>query len=408
MLILACIVILNLVLLPYFLWILATTLAAYVVGARRQLPSDFTPKSRFLIVIPAHNEEHGILNTVRSCLALDYPRQLFETLVLADNCADGTAEVARQGGATVVERHDLSRKSKGFALEDLFGQLRQSGRFETFDAMVVIDADTTADPRLLRLFASRMESGADWIQSLYMVSNPDDSWRTGLMAYAFCLINGTMLLGQSVLGLGAAFRGNGMCFSTRGLGKVPWSSHGLAEDEEFTCALRLAGESIVFEPAAAVRSAMLPSGGEAASSQRRRWEFGKKEARKKTRALLLRAHGLGWATKLFAWIELTIPTTVHILLFYLVLMLLNFSVIAVDPGIGLVARAVLVGSSILMTTALVLYALSPFLIFRLPWRVGLSLAYVPIYGFWKLAVMLRGRPKEWVRADRTRAERESG
>lgn len=406
--IIICVVILNLMLLPYFLWILAATLAAYVVGSRCKLPSGFAPKSRFLIVVPAHDEEHGILGTIQSCQALDYPRGLYETLVLADNCADATAEVARRAGATVVERHDLNRKSKGFALEDLFGQLRQSGRFETFDAMVVIDADTTADPRLLRLFAGRMESGADWIQALYMVSNPGDSWRTGLMAYAFCLINGTMLLGQSALGLGAAFRGNGMCFSTKGLGRVPWSSHGLAEDEEFTCALRLAGESIVFEPAAAVRSAMLSSGGEAASSQRRRWEFGKKEARKKTRTLLLRARGLGWTTKLFSWIELTIPTTVHLLILYMALLLLNVSVLLIDPGIARGVRAVLVGSSVLMTTALVLYALSPFLIFRLPWRVGLSLAYVPIYAFWKLATMLQGRPKEWVRADRTRAERESG
>jgi cellulose synthase/poly-beta-1,6-N-acetylglucosamine synthase-like glycosyltransferase len=403
MLSILCVLILNFVLLPYFLWVLVATLAAYFVGVRRKLPADFTPMSRFLIVIPAHDEEQGVRGTVESCLALDYPRQLFETLVLADNCGDRTAEVARQAGATVVERHDLSRKSKGFALEDLFNQLRQSGRLEMFDAVVVIDADTTVDPRLLLWFANRLESGASWIQAFYAVSNCADSWRTRLMTYAFCLINGTMLLGQSTLGLSAGLRGNGMCLATRGLRRVPWSSHGLAEDEEFSWEVRLAGETIAFEPAAVVYAVMLPGGGEAAASQRRRWEFGKKEARGRTRARMLHCRTLSWITKLTSMIELTLPSTLNIVILYVAMMLLNYYGIFGHLDFSPSARNLIIGSSALMTISLGLYALSPFLLFRLPWHVGLSLAYFPIYGFWKLAIMLRGRPKEWVRADRARA-----
>src|SRR5258705_420919 len=77
---------------------------------------------------------------------------LFRVLVIADNCTDGTAAVARDSGARVVERFDSEKKSKGYAIEYLIGELRQSGEFVSYDALVVIDADTTIDRDLLRYF----------------------------------------------------------------------------------------------------------------------------------------------------------------------------------------------------------------------------------------------------------------
>ena len=135
-------------------------------------------------------------------------------------------------------------------------------------------------PELLRAFDRELQSGHDWIQAYYTVSNPDESWRTRLLTYTFSLINGVMPLGKSRLGLGGAFKGNGMCFSVNGLNRIPWRSHGLVEDMEFSWAVRLAGEKIVFLPDVSVYGAMLVHGGAPAASQRRRWEFGRKEIRK--------------------------------------------------------------------------------------------------------------------------------
>ena len=92
------------------------------------------------------------------------------------------------------------------------------------------------------------------------MANPDQSWRTRLMTYAFSMFNGVMQSGQNALGSSAGFKGNGMCFSTRGLRRRPWKSYGLVEDMEYSWTLRVAGEKILFVPDVAVYGAMLGFG----------------------------------------------------------------------------------------------------------------------------------------------------
>ena len=90
--------------LPFLVSTLLTSLAAIVFwkSTLKEKPADLQRERqgpRFLIVIPAQNEQANILETVRSCLAVDYPRELFDVLVIADNCTDGTALLARDAGA---------------------------------------------------------------------------------------------------------------------------------------------------------------------------------------------------------------------------------------------------------------------------------------------------------------------
>ena len=192
---------------------------------------------------------------------MDYPESLFSVLVIADNCTDRTAAVAADAGARVVERFDPARKSKGYAIEYLIGRLIASGEFDALDAIVADRCRHDVDPDLLRRFDADLRAGHDWIQCYYTVANPDQSWRTRLMTYAFSLFNGVMPLGQVAMGSSAGLRGNGMCFSTRGLRRRPWVAYGLVEDMEFSWTLRLDGEAIAFEPATRVYGAMLGSGG---------------------------------------------------------------------------------------------------------------------------------------------------
>lgn len=227
---------------------------------------------RFLVVIPAHDEEGGIAESVKRALSVGYPTDGIEVLVIADNSTDGTAEKAREAGARVLERSDLSRRSKGYAIEYLIDTLRVSGEFDPRDALVILDADSTVHHDLLSVFARCIESGEDWVQCYDCVGNADQSWRTRLIAYAFSLINGVTLLGQNALGLSAALRGNGMCLTTRGLRRVPWKTHGLTEDLEYSWAVRIAGGG---SPSSARSWSTRPCSAEAGRLRRRSATGGK-------------------------------------------------------------------------------------------------------------------------------------
>jgi cellulose synthase/poly-beta-1,6-N-acetylglucosamine synthase-like glycosyltransferase len=400
-------VLVNLAVLPFFLYLLAISLAALLPRRTESLPAN--PASRFLIVIPAHDEVAAVSTVVRSCLAATYPRSQFGVLVIADNCCDQTASLAASAGARVVERTDDKKKSKGYALEYLIESLERSGELDSIDALVVVDADTTIDRALLLHFESALRAGCDWVQAYYTVANPDESWRTRLLKYALSLFNGVMPLGQNRLGGSAAFKGNGMCFSVRGLKRVPWRCYGLVEDQEYAWTLRLAGEKIWFDPDVSVYGAMLGKGGQAAASQRRRWEFGRSEVRKKYLGPLLRTNRIGWWEKMLSLCELTMPPLGVIAVIFMVVVAADaFVLFGLAPSPTPVVRTVFVICSGLMTASLCAYGLAPFLAMRLEWRYALSILFFPFYLVWKFWISFKGRPDRWVRTARESRRDEPG
>jgi len=389
---------LTLALLPPFGFLALVTAAALRPWPRRPpASSDARPRARFLVVIPAHDEQAHIAATVASCRALDYDPSAFRVWVIADNCTDATAEAARGAGASVLERRDPDRRSKGHALEYFFGRTAAAPDGADFDAAVIIDADTVVDPRLLDHFAAALAGGDDWLQGYYTVRNPDASWRTRLLTYAFSLFNGVWLLGQDRLGLGVGFRGNGMCFSRAGLGRVPWRAYGLVEDQEFSWVLRVAGERVRFLPSARVYGEMV-SRGPAAVSQRRRWEDGRRSLRSRFRRPLLAARTMGPIHKLLALVDLNFPplTTLAALL-ALAWAVDVFTLASERPGPQALA---LLAAHGLMASAVAAYAVAPFLTLGLPWRYLLSLSALPLYMAWKVAAKFRARATTWVRTER--------
>ena len=385
--------------LPFVLMLLVAAVSALTGSRRTKLPAE--PESRFLIVIPAHDERVGIAQTVRSCRAQDYPAGLFDVLVIADNCTDDTAALAEAAGAEVVVRNTPDRRTKGYALEYLIERLQESGRFDALDALVIIDADTFASADLLRKFDARIRGGDDWIQCYYTVANPDASWRTRLMTYAFSLVNGVAPFGLSRLGFSSPLNGNGMCFTTRGLRRVPWRAYGLVEDYEYSWIVRRAGERVAFLPDASVRATMLEKGGEAAANQRRRWEAGRKELKRRLFGEVLRDRGMGPAERLVSLVELKTPPMMKLLGVLSVVAGLNLATLgAIEDRAASPAAWVLAGSSLLIAASVGLYALAPFLVFGVPWRYLGTLAYVPVYALWKLTIRAGDKPARWVRTAR--------
>jgi 1,2-diacylglycerol 3-beta-glucosyltransferase len=249
---------------------LLTLLAAARPRAARPLPGA---ELRVAVLVPAHDEGAGVRATVRSLLALDWPRAALDLVVIADNCSDDTAAHAAAAGARVLERRDPQRPGKGRALAWALERLGADDD-TTPDAVVFVDADCTVTPNLLRAFGARWREGARAVQSRYLVANADASPLTAARAAAFALAADVRSLGKDRLGLSCGLLGTGMGFTWELLREHPWGAYGLAEDVEHHLALVLAGERVHFADEAAVLSDM-PTTQQGAAGQQSRWEAGK-------------------------------------------------------------------------------------------------------------------------------------
>lgn len=385
-----------------WLGLMALIVGAALVGKWRGrdrgsiIPSGELP--HFLIVIPAHDEERVIAITVHSCLGLDYDRDHFQICVIADNCGDATAAVAEAAGALVWSRHDPGRRSKGYALEDFFARVGNDLAIRPPDAFVLVDADTSVDPGLLREFVQSLNRGENFIQGYYSVRNAAASWRTRLMTYAFALANGVWLAGLDRLGLGVGLKGNGMCFRAAALRRFPWRAAGLVEDMEFAWNLRVGGERVHFQPTAQVFGEMVSRGGVGAASQRRRWEVGRRNLRSTFRGAIAASHHLSFASKLLYRLDLEYPTLGRLAVLLSVCAgCLMADRLVYGGGVGWSSVAVLLG---LETTSLVAYVASPILVMGLPPRYLIDLLFVPGYLMWKASVGLGKTPLQWVRTPR--------
>jgi 1,2-diacylglycerol 3-beta-glucosyltransferase len=364
--------------------------------ARSRVPKPPAPgagRLRFDVVVPAHDEEAGIAATVRSLSAMEYPNDRFRVLVVADNCKDRTAEVARAAGATVLERKNETLRGKGYALALAFAQSLAGDA----DAVVVVDADTVVSPNLLRAFEARLAAGALAVQAEYAIRNPDSSWRTRLLRIAFALFHTVRSSGRESLGLSCSLHGNGMCFTRLVLKEVPYEAFSLVEDVEYALRLGEHGFRVHYAHEAFVYGEMV-SGGEGARTQRERWEAGRR----------LLARERGWPL-LSSAIRRGDP-----ILFDLALNLLvpPFARVAAGVFAGLLASivfALLHGPAAvpLMLWGFCALALLAYL-FR-GWALsgtgarGLrDLAFAPAYVVWKMGLALRPKSGKnaWIRTAR--------
>jgi hypothetical protein len=240
--------------------------AAGALPAREPGPPVRTLK-RLAVVVPAHDEEAGIADCVRSLRTCDSPGFPVEILVVADNCRDQTAAAARAAGATVLERHDTERRGKGWALEYAFDTLFE--RFPDLDAVLVVDADTEVDTNFLTASAAWFAAGADAVQARYLVKNAGASDRTALMNLAFMAFCVLRPRGRSRLGLSVGILGNGFGLSRRSLEVVPYSARSVVEDLEHHLHLVRAGFKVEFMDETCVR-ADFPVGEQGADTQRAR------------------------------------------------------------------------------------------------------------------------------------------
>ena len=231
------------------------------------------PTRRFRVLIPAHDEERLIGATLASLAAQRYPRDRYEVHVVADNCTDGTAVVARQHDVEVHERTAPEAPGKGPALEWLMDRL--TTRDTAVDGIVFVDADTIVDPDFLPEIDAAMADGATVVQGHYAVRDAGSTPAIAFRAAALAARNYLRPLGRTRIGGTAGLYGNGMVFAPSALRGHRWSDH-LTEDAELQLELLDDGVKVAFAPRARVEAEM-PATTEAAQTQHERWERGRVE-----------------------------------------------------------------------------------------------------------------------------------
>ncbi len=234
-------------------------------------PSEQTaapPTGRLAVLMPAHDEAGGIAGPIRAVIAQLRPGD--RLLVVADNCTDATATLARAEGAEVVERTDPDRRGKGFALD--FG-VRWLER-DPPDLVVVVDADCLPRPGALgRLTAACLASGRP-VQALYLMHAPPEA-RVGMRIaeFAWLVKNKLRPSGFAAWGLPCQLMGTGMAFPWSVIRNAPLATGHLVEDMQLGLDLAAAGIPPLFLEDAGVDS-VFPTDVGGARSQRTRWEHG--------------------------------------------------------------------------------------------------------------------------------------
>ena len=237
---------------------------------------DHDPASRFLILVPAHNEERVIGDIVRNLRELDYPRELYDYYVIADNCTDGTAAAARAAGAKVIETRKESPDAptgKPIALRKALEILE--GYQNRYDLMMIFDADNLMDSNILREVNSQYldKEKPDLIQCYLGAKN-----KKGTVAWSYysgyTVTNRFFDLAKTRLGINCVIGGTGFAISTAYLyERGGWTSMSLTEDFEIQVEATMEGRRILWNHKARVYDEK-PTSLKASIRQKTRWGQG--------------------------------------------------------------------------------------------------------------------------------------
>lgn len=341
---------------------------------------------RVAVVVPAHNEAENIASCVQSLLNTELYDMQMSVYVVADNCEDETARIAKEAGAYVLVRSNLLQRGKGYALHFAFTSLEPLG----YDCVLVVDADTIVAKNFIVAAAGALRDGADAVQTRYLVRNVDQSTRTRLMGLALCAFNVLRPLGRERLGLSVGILGNGFGLRRQTLRLVPYLASSVVEDLEYHLSLVQAGFRVKFVNETAVLGE-IPVRGEGVNTQRSRWEGGRLRMMYLTAPKLLRGVLSGPLTFLEPLLDLLLlPLAFHVALLAVALITPLFVVRYIGiAGICIVAlhlaAAIVVGGG--------------------SWRDVGTLASAPFYVLWKLMLipsLLRSARSNhsWVRTRR--------
>lgn len=228
--------IINLVLGAIFLlcYFYQIVFLAIAVFTKKTVYPDSDEKN-LAVLIAARNEEKVIERLIHSLNEQNYPKDRYRVFVVADNCDDKTAEVARAAGATVYERTNLTERGKGYALDYLLKRIKEDFADDLPDGYVVFDADNVADQNYLFEMNKALSAGYDVISSYRNASNYGTNWRAAGQGMYFLRDARVLNHARKKVGTNTFVSGTGFLFSRKiAEANGGWPFHSLTEDGEFT------------------------------------------------------------------------------------------------------------------------------------------------------------------------------
>jgi cellulose synthase/poly-beta-1,6-N-acetylglucosamine synthase-like glycosyltransferase len=242
------------------------TLAA--LPRRPAVAEDHGERQRLAVLVPAHNEEAQIAQTLRAVRTqLGVSDRL---VVVADNCTDLTAQMAASEGAEVIARADAERRGKGYALD--FGVRHLA--LDPPDVVVIVDADCDVTAGTLDRLVRLCSRTGRPVQSLYLMGVADGSGFGARFAqFAWVVKNQVRPSGLYRLGLPCQLMGTGMAFPWAKIRGSALASSNLVEDMKLGIDLARAGSPPLFSPDTLVHSTF-PASSQGVRGQRTRWEHG--------------------------------------------------------------------------------------------------------------------------------------
>ena len=253
----------------YYAYELIISLCSFVKVKDKPLVEE--KENKFMMIIPAHNEEKVVGELIESLKNLDYNKDLYDIYVIADNCTDNTAKIAKDAGVIVYERFDEQHKTKGFALQWFLKQKIEEDA--PYDAFCVFDADNIVDKNFLKAMNKKLNQGEDVVQGYRDIKNPSDSWVTAGYAIFYWTMHRFYHLARYNIGLSPLINGTGFMVRFDVVKPDGWQTKTLTEDIEFSLKRIIAGKKLGWATDAIVYDEQ-PIGFKQSWSQRSRWTVG--------------------------------------------------------------------------------------------------------------------------------------
>ncbi|MBR2744124.1 MAG: glycosyltransferase family 2 protein [Clostridia bacterium] len=253
----------------YWVYQFVISLCSFVKVKDKPLIVD--KKHKFMAIIPAHNEEAVVGNLVDSLKKLDYPDELYDIYVIADNCTDNTAKIAKEAGAIVYERFDETKKTKGYALQWFLQQKIEENA--PYDAFCIFDADNIVDENFLNVMNKKLCQGEDVVQGYKDIKNPSDTWVSAGYAIFYWTMHRFYHLARYNIGLSPLMNGTGFMVKFDVIKPDGWDTKTLTEDIEFSLKRIIKGKRLGWAKDAIVYDEQ-PVGFKQSWIQRERWTVG--------------------------------------------------------------------------------------------------------------------------------------